>query len=306
MLLLLCLNFVLSSTLAADEEKVIAAIVGGTTFGHPPSFGKGLVEEEGSFTVMTRAGESPPIYKMRYKGVPFYYIRMHGEEGVVKGEPAGWEFVKTWLALYDLEIKFVFGGATSGAINTGYDFNDVVIVDDLIIIGNQRPQNVVVASGLNESESSRLKGVFPSFEHPFCPQLRNLIIEECRKHYKGRVHEAGTMIQDDPGRFETPAEIRMMHLMGADMVTHNVGTEAIYARQLGIRYAALNSISNPAVGTKPFNFEDMQNAVAAITEQSVPIILECIARTPELDTSYDPVCDGEKYEGTYTGKSAKE
>ena len=291
--------------LAADEEKVTIAVVGGTTFGHPASFGKGLVEEEGSFTVDTTAGKSPPIYRMRYKGVPFYYIRMHGSEARDLSEKPGWHFVKTWVALYDLGVRHVFGGATGGSINTGYDFDDLVIVDDLILLGNQRPQNVIRAAGFDAAGSAGRRGIFANFIHPFCPQLRQVLIEECQKSYKGRIHLTATMIQDDPGRFETAAEIKMMRGMGADMVTHNVGTEAVYARQLGIRFAALNSVSNPAVGVRPFKYEDMQNSVARITSQSVPIILECVAKIPTLDNSDDPICDGERYEGSYTGKSAK-
>ena len=298
-----CLQLTAIQTFA--EEKVTIAVVGGTTFGHAASFGKGLVEEEGSFTVQTTAGKSPPIYRMRYRNVPFYYVRMHGTEARIPGEMEGWYFVKTWLALYDLGVRHVFGGATGGAINTGYDFDDLVVVDDLIVIGNQRHQNIVRAGGLNAAGSAGRRGVFASFAHPFCPQLRQVLIDECLKSYKGRVHLSGTMIQDDPGRFETVAEIKMMRVMGADFVTHNVGTEAIYARQLGIRFAALNSVSNPAMGVRPFTYEDMQNSVARITAQSVPIILECVARVPTLDNSYDAVCDGEKYEGSYTSKSAK-
>lgn len=285
---------------AAEKEKVTIAIVGGTTFGHAASFGKGLVEEEGSFTVKTSVGESPPIYRMRYKRVPFYYVRMHGVESRDLNEEPGWHFVKTWSALHELGVTHVLGGATGGSINSGYDFDDLVIVDDLIISGNQRPQNVLTAAKL-----PRRQGVFASFVSPFCPQLRQVLIEESERVYKGRVHITGTMIQDDPGRFETAAEIRMMRVMGADFVTHNVGTEAVYARQLGIRFAALNSVSNPAVGIRPFVYEDMQNSVARITAQSVSIVLECVARIPDLDNSYDPICDGERYEGTYTSKSAK-
>ena len=285
---------------AAEEEKVTIAIVGGTSFGHAASFGKGLVEDEGSFTVTTSAGESPPIYRMRYKGVPFYYVRMHGVESRDLNEAPGWHFVKTWIALHELGVTHALGGATGGAINSGYDFDDLVIVDDLIITGNQRPQNVVSAGGLPGRS-----GVFASFVDPFCPQLRQVLIEESERVYKGRIHVTGTMVQDDPGRFETVAEIKMMRVMGADFVTHNVGTEAVYARQLGIRFAALNSVSNPAVGVRSFTYEDMQNSVARITAQSVPIILECVARIPTLDNSYDPICDGERYEGSYTSKSAK-
>ncbi len=289
---------------AADE--VIVAVVGGTSFGDPASFGKGLVEEEGDFTVQTVAGESPPIYRMRFKGVPFYYVRMHGREAAVDGEPTGWQFVKTWLALYDLGVKVAFGGATGGSINTGYDFDDLVIVDDLIVVGNQRPQSILRAVAARHTGiAERSRDYFATFDRPFCPQIRDLLIQVADERYPGRVHRTGTMVQDDPGRFETPAEIRMMRTWGADFVTHNVGTEAVYARQLGIRFAVLNSVSNPAMGVRPFDYEDMRNAVARITAGAVPVVLESIARVPALDLSHEPLCDGERKLGSYTGKSVQ-
>ncbi len=289
------------------DDQVIVAVVGGTSFGEPASFGKGLVEEEGDLTVQTAAGESPPIYRMRFKGVPFYYVRMHGSEARVAGEPPGWHFVKTWLALYELGVRVAFGGATGGSINTGYDFDDLVVVDDLIVVGNQRPQSILRAvADRDEVIAARGRDFFATFDRPFCPQIRDLLIEVAEQQYSGRVHRTATMVQDDPGRFETPAEIRMMRTWGADFVTHNVGTEAVYARQLGIRFAVLNSVSNPAMGVRPFDYEDMRDAVARITAGAVPIVLESVARVPNLDLSHEPLCDGERKLGSYTGKSAQQ
>ncbi|MCH8802279.1 MAG: MFS transporter [Chloroflexi bacterium] len=161
-----------------------------------------------------------------------------------------------------------FGGATGGSINTGYDFDDLVVVDDLIVVGNQRPQRIIKAVGADHPGMRERRGFFATFDKPFCPQLRDLLIEVAEERYEGRVHRTGTMVQDDPGRFETPAEIRMMRSWGADFVTHNVGTEAIYARQLGIRFAALNSVSNPAVGVMISRWFASRRGVATSTAVS--------------------------------------
>ena len=57
---------------SAAEEKVFIAVVGGTSFGAPEKFGQGLVESEGFIQIETPVGLGPKLYKMRYKGVPFY------------------------------------------------------------------------------------------------------------------------------------------------------------------------------------------------------------------------------------------
>jgi len=287
----------LPSVLAA-QEKVTIAVVGGTTFGDPASFAKGLVEEEGSLAVETRAGKSPPIYRLRYQTVPFYYVRLHGTEGAPEDEPLGWNMVRTWAALHQLGVTDVFGGATCGAINPAYDYDDLVVADDFILIGNQRPQTILRAARIERP------GVFPSFAVPFCPDLRRLLLEQARRSPPGRVHERGVMLQDDPGRFETPAEVRMMRTLGGDMISHNVVTEAIYARQLGIHFALLNSISNPATGLRPFSFEDMQNSVARISARAVPIVLEAVRAVARQSHTCGTGCTGEPYRGSYTKKES--
>lgn len=284
----------LACTFASAAEDIDIAIVGGTSFGHPPDFGKGLVEVERAFTVPTDVGESPPIYQMRYNDQSFYYIQMHGVENRPEGEADGWNFVRTWVALYDLGVKFVFGGATSGGIDPEYEIGDMVVADDFILIGSHRPQNVLRAAKISRP------GIFPNFAAPFSEDLRQLLIEIATEKYPGEVYKKGVMVQDDPGRFETPAEIRMMRVMGGDHVSHNVVTEAIYARQLGIHFAALNSISNPAVGVGPFNYEDMQNGVQQIAAYSVPIVLEAVSRIDAIRDTIDANSIEEAYEGTYT------
>ena len=53
-----------------------------------------------------------------------------------------------------------------------------------------------------------------------------------------------------PGpHFETPAEIRMLATMGADLVGMSTVLETIAARAAGARVAAIALVSNPAAGT---------------------------------------------------------
>lgn len=291
------------TTAMLHAQDTFIAVVGGTTFGDPAAFGKGLVEEEGEFTVETKAGTSPPIYKMRYKGVPFYYIRMYGAESRVAGEREGLHHVKTWLALYELGVTHVLGGASSGGIRTDYDYDDLVVIDDFMEMEVNRPQNILHYSGIERP------GIFANYAQPFSPSLRNLIIDEAHKvqdGYSGKLYTSATFVQHNPERFETAAEIRAMRILGADLTSENIATCAVYARQLGIRFAALCSIANPAVGVRPFSFTDMQTSVQRIAAHTIPIVLEVIARIPQDAAAMGPetVSTGEVFEGSYTNPDA--
>ena len=303
-LITVALGLLISMHLNAQEEKVFIAVVGGTSFGEPADFGKGLVQEEEVFEVETKAGTSPPIYKMRFKGVPFYYIRMYGAESRLPGEIEGLHHVKTWLALYDLGVTHVLGGASSGGIRTDYDYDDLVIIDDFMEMEVNRPQNILIYAGMERP------GIFANYAQPYSPSLRKLLIEEARKrqeNYTGNLYTSATFVQHNPQRFETAAEIRAMRILGADLTSENIATCTVYARQLGIRFAAICSIANPAVGVRPFSFKDMQQSVQRIAAQAIPIVLEVIARIPNDEDAMgpEPVSTGEVFEGSYTNPDAE-
>ena len=301
---IICLTVLSIGMLKAQSSEIFIAVVGGTSFGDQASFGKGMVEEEGSFTIETKAGESPTIYKMRYKGVPFYYVRMYGADAARPGEREGLHHIRTWLALYELGVTHVLGGASSGGIRTDYDYDDLVIIDDFMEMEVNRPQNILKYADMERP------GVFANFAHPFSPSLRSLLIDEATKRqpgYSGKLHTTGTFVQHNPERFETAAEIRAIRILGGDLTSLNIATCAVYARQLGIRFAALCSIANPAVGVRPFTFKDMQASVQRIAKQAIPIVLEVIARIPtdEAAMAPEPISTGEQFQGSYTNPDSE-
>jgi len=125
--------------------------------------------------------------------------------------------------------------------------------------------------------------------------------------YSGKLFQAGTFVQHNPERFETAAEIRAMRILGAELISENIATCAIYARQLGIRFAAICSIANPAVGVRPFSFVDMQESVQRIAAQAVPIVLNVIARIPTDKDAMGPetISTGEVFKGSYTNPESE-
>lgn len=291
---------------APAAEKIFIAVVGGTSFGTPEKFGEGLATHEGDFTVPTKAGPSPRIHRLRYKGVPFYYVPLYGMDSRQPGEPEHVYHVRTWSALYELGVTHVLSGATSGGIRPDLDFDDIVLIDDFMEFRTSRPNNILELTGHSRP------GVFPNFEKPVSPSLHALLVEESRKRaaataYRGKIHERGVFFQFAPGRFESPAEIRAMGQLGADLTSMNQATCIIYARQFGIRFASLCSISNPAVGVRPFTFAQMQQSVQNIAAFAVPVVLEVIARIPTDPAAMgpEPSSTGDTFEGNYLDPEGK-
>ncbi|WP_269522769.1 hypothetical protein [Coraliomargarita parva] len=283
---------------APKDPAIFIAVVGGTSFGTPLEFGDGMVEKLGSFAFETKAGPSPTIYKMKYKGVPFYYIPVYGLLDKKPGEADDMYHVRTWTALYELGVTHAIGGATSGGIDPKLDFDDIVMIDDFMEFRAERPNDVLAASGHSRP------GIFPNFEVPLSPSIRALLIDEAHKRkeatgYKGQIRDTGTFFQFAPARFESPAEIRAMGQLGGELTSMNQATCIVYARQFGIRYGSICSISNPAVGVRPFTFEQMQTSVQNIAAFTVPVVLETIARIPEEAMDPEPSSTGDTFEGNY-------
>ena len=65
---------------------------------------------------------------------------------------------------------------------------------------------------------------------------------------------SGVFLQTPGPQYETPAEIRMFRLLGADTVGMSTAVEAIAARHMGMRVCAINNITNIAAGMEAEGF----------------------------------------------------
>src|SRR5579862_3062821 len=116
-----------------DKIYSTIAVLGGTTFELAGPFGQGLVTAVDEFVLDTPAGPSPPIQRLSFGGVPFYYIRFHGYSDTDRTDRLnGVNFVRMFAALLQLEVRYAFGGATSGGIRETYTVGDFVIPHDLL------------------------------------------------------------------------------------------------------------------------------------------------------------------------------
>lgn len=87
---------------------------------------------------------------------------------------------------------------------------------------------------------------FPVMEDAYDPELQRLIkltamVENIPLH-------EGTYCQLSGPSFETPAEIKMLRAIGADMVGMSTAIEVLAARHMGMRVCGISFISNMAAG----------------------------------------------------------
>ena len=94
----------------------------------------------------------------------------------------------------------------------------------------------------NESGNDRFVDLSAAYDKALQSKLRGIAVDSNVK-----LHE-GTYMWFCGPHFETPAEIKMAKIMGADAVGMSTVPEVILARQAGMRVAVLSNITNLAAG----------------------------------------------------------
>lgn len=237
----------------ADDEKVSVAIINRDRKWLDL---ESMATLEKTFTIDTPIGKSPLIRKLRYKDVPFYYVTRYGDVG--SGEIAatddeqfpGQRSVQIWVTLMKLGVTNVLHGNLIGGVNPNLNLDDLVIVDDFIDLKPNHPQSILPFF-FKGSDNIEWKRWGTRMNPVLCPDLRHSLYDQAITIHHSKVHYGGTLAQTHTDRWETPAEIRMLKLIGADVTCTLDGTYIIYAKQAGIHYATLQYVMNFAEGLRP-------------------------------------------------------
>jgi len=136
-------------------------------------------------------------------------------------------------------------------------------------------QPVLICDHLNLTASSPLTGPwFVDLTDTYSPRLRSLAREIDPSLTEGVY--AGV-----PGpHFETPAEIRMLRTLGADLVGMSTVLEAIAARAEGVEVLGISLVSNLAAGLSgtPLNHLEVHAAAQAAAGRIGALLRELVTR----------------------------
>ncbi len=126
----------------------------------------------------------------------------------------------------------------AGGINPNYKAGDFMLIKDHIASFVPNP-----LLGKNiESLGERFPDMSNIYDSNLCQ-----IIKDTAVRLNIPLHE-GVYIQFTGPSYETPTEVRMARLLGADAVGMSTACEAIAARHAGMKVCAISCISNPAAG----------------------------------------------------------
>lgn len=166
------------------------------------------------------------------------------------------------MKLMGAEILFLTNAA--GGVNYNFHVGDFMMITDQI--ANFVPSPLI---GKNIDE---LGIRFPDMSNIYQKDLRD-IIRKSAAELKMNLQE-GVYLQTSGPNFETPAEVKMCRVLGADAVGMSTACEAIAANHMGMKVCGISCISNLACGmsNEPLSDDDVKstaNRVGSLFESLV-------------------------------------
>ncbi|MGN0164580.1 MAG: purine-nucleoside phosphorylase [Lachnospiraceae bacterium] len=123
---------------------------------------------------------------------------------------------------------------------------------------------------------------FPDMTNVYDEDLRKLV-ESTARALQIPIRE-GVYLQTTGPNYETPSEIKMYSLLGADAVGMSTACEAIALRHMGIRVCGISCITNMASGLskKHLSHDEVKQTADSISEKFRSLIWHTIIAVNEL------------------------
>jgi 5'-methylthioadenosine phosphorylase len=187
------------------------------------------------------------------------FLPRHGEGHAVP--PHRINYRANIRALGELGVTAILASHAVGSLRPDLPPGRFVLPDQLLELTKTRP------STFYDGEERSV--VHTDFTHPFCRRLRQMVLRVAEAHAIS-VYDGATYLCLEGPRFETAAEIRLFAQWGADLVGMTAYPEAILARELGICYASVSTVTNLAAGltARPVDHEAVE---AQMAEQGPPL-----------------------------------
>ena len=217
-----------------------------------------------------------PLHKGRFvfgyvEDVPV--VIMQGRVHYYEGYPMTDVVLPTRL-MKMMGAKVLFLTNASGDIKQGFHAGDFMLIKDHI--------SCFVPSPLLGANIEELGTRFPDMSHVYDEDLQQIAKKAACD--LGINLKEGVYVQLTGPAYETPAEINMCRVMGADAVGMSTACEAQAAKHMGMKVVGISCISNLAAGISPkplthAEITETADAVAPMFKQLLTETIKGIAKT---------------------------
>lgn len=260
-------KFVLSKTkLRPRVAMVLGSGLGGLAdglrgvvripYGKIPAFPRSTVQGHEGTLVIGSQGDVP---------VAVMVGRVHLYEGY-----SAREITFPMRVFFQMGIKAAIVTNAAGAINVDYGQGALVAIRDHINLQGTNP--------LMGPNDERFGPRFPDMTQAYCKKYREIATAEA-KRLGINLHEGVYAGLCGPS-YETPAEIRFLKTIGADLAGMSTVPDVIAARHMGIRVLGISCVTNMAAGIldREINHAEVMEAGNRVRAEFVSLLHAVIPR----------------------------
>lgn len=199
------------------------------------------------------------------RSVLFLCGRFHTYEGF-----SMWEAAYPVMVLHALGVRRLILTNAAGAVNPAYHVGQIVAVADHLNMVQHSPDTGPNLPQLGER--------FFDMTNAYSPALRQAAQEAAKEI--GLPLEEGVYAFMAGPQYETPAEIRMLRTLGADLVGMSTVPEVIEAAHCGMQTLALSLVSNMAAGVTgaPLSDAEVTREADAASKQIASLLRGVLRR----------------------------
>ena len=169
-----------------------------------------------------------------------------------------------------MDVRALILTNAAGGIDVEYGQGALVILRDHINLQGENP--------LTGANDERFGPRFPDMTYTYAKRYREIALEEAKR--LGIPPREGVYVALAGPSYETPAEIRYLRTIGADLVGMSTVPEAIVARHMGMQVLAISCVTNMAAGIldKALVHEEVLEVGRRVTGQFIALLQAVLPR----------------------------
>lgn len=246
-------------------ESADIAVIGGTGVYDPDLF-----KDVREVKIHTPYGPPSPFLSVGdFHERRVAFIPRHGRDHSIP--PHKVNYRANIFALQQLGVERIFSVSSVGSLKEEIRPRDFVVPDQFIDRTREREDTFFDGPKVAHISSA----------DPFCPELREILVESASKQ-GARVHGSATYVCIEGPRFSTRAESKLFRQWGADIVGMTLFPECVLAREAEICYATLAMVTDYDVwASRPVSASEVAEVMRENVANSRKIITDAISKLPK-------------------------
>ncbi len=210
-----------------------------------------------------------------YQGEEIVFLARHGKAHSIP--PHKINYRANIYALKYLGVERIIATNAVGSVNRMMRPGHFVIIDQFLDFTKTR-EHTFFDGGSNPV-------VHTDVTDPYCPELREVLMKEGER-LDLHIHSRGCYACFEGPRYESGAEIKMVSMLGGDLVGMTNVPEVVLAREAGMCYGTICMVTNMGAGISdnPLTHEEVVEVMSENIENVRDLALMAILRIAKAST----------------------